>query len=156
MGHGAILRVNDKRLIFRPNAQRFWEKVQTSDDCWIWTGARTKMGHGKFWVRHEDGSYQLYQAHRFAYELLIGPIPEGKILDHIECSNPPCVNPGHTEPTTHRCNILRGAGVSAVNARKTRCNYGHDFSAENTIWVTGRSGIKWRVCRQCTKKGQNK
>src|ERR1700674_3923000 len=89
------------------NSKRFWRFVQTSDDCWIWTGSRDQDGYGLFSFRHQNGVHKLVKAHRFAYELLIGPIPQGKELDHIECDTPPCVNPGHTAPVTHRENMLR-------------------------------------------------
>ena len=70
-----------------PTNERFWKYVQTSDDCWIWIGHRNIHGYGKFKVRLENGSRKSVYAHRFAYELLIGSIPEGKVLDHIECNN---------------------------------------------------------------------
>src|SRR6266851_3150572 len=92
----------------RENAKRFWSHVQTSDDCWIWTAWRGKKGYGLFAMRLQQGGWKTVLAHRFAYELIIGPIPEGKVLDHIECDNPSCVNPGHTVLSTIGENMLRG------------------------------------------------
>ena len=67
---------------------RFWAKVnkEAADGCWVYTGYRQKFGHG--WL----GSRGL--AHRFAWTILCGPIPQGKCLLH-RCDNPPCVNPAH-------------------------------------------------------------
>src|ERR1700680_5022025 len=110
-----------------PNNERFWKFVQTSDDCWIWLGNRNHRRYGQFSFRQSDGKYKTVMAHRFAYELLIGPIPEGKVLDHIECDTPPCVNPGHTVPATIGENSLRGKGPCAVHARLTHCLNGHPF-----------------------------
>jgi hypothetical protein len=79
---------------------RFWARVDKSGDCWVWTGGR-RGRYGAFWVEGQQMG-----AHRFAYELLVGPIPDGLTLDHL-CCNPPCVNPGHLEPVTFRENGLR-------------------------------------------------
>ena len=122
--------------------ERFWRHVQTSDDCWIWTGHRNVQGYGVFNLRPEGGGrhYKQTPAHRFAYELLIGPIPNGLVLDHIECDTRACVNPGHTIPTTNEANMLRGN----INAKKTHCDHGHPFSEENTGFKNG-----WRSCLKC-------
>lgn len=73
--------------------ERFWLKVNKTDACWLWTAQRSDDGYGRFdW---QGGQL----AHRFAYELLVGPIPEGHHLHH-ECENKPCVNPDHLTPLT--------------------------------------------------------
>jgi len=88
-------------------------------------------------------------AHRFAYEALVGPIPEGLKLDHL-CRNRACVNPDHTEPVTDRVNTLRGFGPTAMNARATHCSEGHEFTDENTY--LNQSGS--RVCLTCMRAAQ--
>jgi hypothetical protein len=72
----------------RPSIERFWEKVETGLDCWIWTAAVNKDGYGKFWFGG------VMRAHRFAWEDLIGPIPPGKHVLH-KCDNRRCVNTEH-------------------------------------------------------------
>src|SRR6266576_3456485 len=101
--------------------QRFWAKVDRrgSEECWPWQANRGR-GYGNVWI-----AGRMYRAHRVAYELLIGPIPEGLTLDHL-CRNRGCVNPAHLEPVTSRENTLRGEGISANNARKTHCKHGHE------------------------------
>jgi hypothetical protein len=79
---------------------RFWSKVDQGEDCWRWT-ACTSNGYGRFSVKRQP-----VLAHRFAYELLVGPIPEGLELDHL-CRNRWCVNPDHLEPVTHDENVRR-------------------------------------------------
>ncbi|MDP9301284.1 MAG: HNH endonuclease [Actinomycetota bacterium] len=64
-------------------------RIGDRSQCWPWMGSRIPFGHGRFAV---DG--RLVAAHRFAYELLVGPIPEGLCVLH-RCDNPPCCNPDH-------------------------------------------------------------
>lgn len=132
-----------------PNSVRFWKYVQTSDDCWMWTGARHWRGHGIFMLRLENGIRKHVQAHRFSYELIIGPIPKGKHLDHIECNNPPCVNPAHTIPVTLEENVMRGNSPAAINARKTHCKRGHLFDEQNIKW---KAPLRGRNCRICLRQ----
>ena len=73
---------------------RFFAKLRRDPltGCWLWTGARTAFGHGVIGRgRRGDG---LVRAHRLAWELVFGPVPEGKLVCH-RCDNPPCCNPGH-------------------------------------------------------------
>lgn len=90
----------------RPAVERFWEKVDRRGpaDCWLWTATRTaKDGHGRFYPITGKGVL----AHRFAYELLVGPIPDGLVIDHL-CRVRLCVNPAHLEPVTAEENTRRG------------------------------------------------
>src|SRR5690606_14050374 len=123
---------------------RFWKKVEPTGFCWKWTGGLNPGGYGRFSV-----GGRCVAAHRFAYEALVGPIPEGLVLDHL-CRNRACVNPDHTEPVTDRVNTLRGFGPSALNARATRCSEGHEFTDENTY--LNQSGS--RVCLTCMRAAQ--
>ncbi|HEY1294713.1 MAG TPA: HNH endonuclease [Chloroflexota bacterium] len=72
---------------------RFWAKVATSTDgCWLWTAARQRNGYGKIGAGTHDAGTLL--AHRVAWELVNGPIPNGLCVLH-RCDNPPCVRPDH-------------------------------------------------------------
>lgn len=70
-------------------AERFWLKVEKSDGCWVWTRKKHVAGYGLFKL---DGS--MIRAHRFAWEIVNGPIPPGLHVCH-HCDNPPCVRPDH-------------------------------------------------------------
>jgi hypothetical protein len=106
--------------------------------CWIW--ARSVSGGGYANIRI-NGKQSV--AHRVAYEALRGPIPEGMTLDHL-CRVRCCVNPDHMDPVTMQENILRGVSVVAVNAGKTHCKNGHEFTDDNTIRVP--AGRQCRIC----------
>ncbi len=139
--HGDPLVTLRPDLLTGTEADRFWPKVDRADEdgCWLWTAALDQDGYGLFW----DGR-KTVRAHRWAYEQLHGPIPEGRELDHL-CRTHACVRSSHLEPVTQRENILRGVGFAAANARKTHCLRGHEFTPENTYVREGG----WRVCRQC-------
>jgi len=124
--------------------RKFWNRVsfgQGPGACWAWTGARSDSGYGNFYA---NGRVQ--SSHRFSYEFLVGPIPDGLCIDHL-CRNPNCVNPTHMEPVTTGENILRGVGASATNARKTHCKHGHRLSDDNV--GEHHSGTGWRECLTC-------
>jgi hypothetical protein len=125
--------------------ERFWPKVKVGavGECWPWLAYRDRDGYGRFSWQQEDGKIVSHGAHRLAYTLRIGVIPEGLTLDHL-CRNRGCVNPAHLEPVTRRENILRGTGPAALAARKTECKRGHPFDEKNT----GHER-KGRYCKTC-------
>lgn len=126
------------------------------DGCWIWTGARSNTGYGIAEQPCSCGEASKPRpAHRVVYEALVGPIPDGLQLDHL-CRTRACVNPVHLDPVTTRENTLRGTGPSAVNAAKTHCDYGHEFTPENT-YVKPRRGRAnhSRECRACRRLGRS-
>lgn len=127
----------------RPNwmRTRLFAKFTMTDGCWEWTGSLSG-GYGMFTPTGRN--VDQCPAHRVVYELLVGPIPEGLVLDHL-CRLPRCVNPEHLEPVTFQENVLRGIGPTAVNAAKTECINGHPFTPENTYAWPGRG----RHCRPC-------
>lgn len=114
--------------------------VICENGCWEWVGTTVSSGYGHIWV---NGKHAM--SHRHVYELHRGPIPPGLNLDHL-CRNRKCVRPDHLEPVTHRENVLRGCGATAINARKVTCAYGHPLT-------DGEShGGRW--CKQCLHRQQ--
>ena len=125
---------------------RFWRHVEKlPNGCWLWTGTKTSMGYGRLYIINQsDNKSVRVLAHRLAYEIFVGPIPDGLTIDHL-CRNRPCVNPEHLEAITLQDNILRGIGSAARNAKKTHCPQGHPYDLLNTyIRANG-----WRVCHRC-------
>lgn len=90
----------------RPASERFWKHVDPcrTDNCWQWMAAATYGGYGQFGIAY---AYQVF-AHRFAYELLIGPIAAGLQIDHL-CKVRSCVNPEHLEAVTGHVNRERSS-----------------------------------------------
>lgn len=129
---------------------RFMQRVEIDEasGCWLWKGNYSGGSpYGKFHYR-EGGKVITKWAHRFAYESLIGPVPDGLVLDHWRCDNPACVSPMHVRPVTSRENTLRSlTAIAAVNARKTHCDNGHEFTPENTYSPSKRPNE--RHCRSC-------
>ena len=95
----------------RPTPEhRFWAKVTKTPTCWLWTAGRDRNGYGKFEV-----SGRSVQAHRYAYELLVGPIPAGMQIDHRTTCPKNCVNPEHLRPATHKQNQENRSGIHGVS-----------------------------------------
>lgn len=123
--------------------ERLWSKITkgAKGECWTWGACHYPQGYGMFYW---DG--RLQRVHRIVYELVVGPIPAGLVIDHL-CRNRGCCNPDHLEPVTNRENMLRGVGASAMNARKTHCPSGHAYDDHNTLRRPDGS----RYCRECSR-----
>lgn len=122
------------------DSERFWSRVNKTDGCWLWTAGGIPQGYGAF---KPSGSKQVL-VHRWAYEALVGPIPEGLVIDHL-CRTRRCVNPDHLEPVSNEENLRRGYGYALRNGMRTACKNGHEYTEENT-YRDPQGGIR---CRQC-------
>jgi hypothetical protein len=121
--------------------ERFAAKVyHAPSGCWEWLGTRNYKGYG---FLHMNDGPRTQGAHRVAYELFKGPIPEGLQIDHL-CHNRGCVNPLHLQAVTGSVNQLRGLTLSKRLALRTHCNHGHEFTPENTSFHHGA-----RRCKEC-------
>lgn len=89
----------------------FWAKVIIggNDQCWPWTGAKTKKGYGNVRVNKV-----YWKAHRLAWTLSHFPIPDGYMVCHV-CDNPSCCNPGHLFLGNARANF-----TDMINKRRAK------------------------------------
>jgi len=135
-------------VLTEADVKRLWSKVikgPGEKDCWLWADVPSKDGYAYLSLNGRKG--KKYLVHRLLYEMMIGPIPEGKDLDHL-CRNPCCVRPDHQEPVTRRVNLLRGKTITAKHAAATHCPHGHPYDLLNTRFYHNR-----RQCRICHHRG---
>ena len=124
--------------------QRFWEKVEKTDACWVWTATLHNNGYGYMTFAGKN-----QPAHRISYTLIVGTIPAGLVIDHL-CRNRACVNPAHLEPVTRKENLARGEGKGARALRDGICINGHARTPQNLR--TKRDGTT--CCKVCQLEQQ--
>jgi len=93
------------KRIMGDDLARFWSHVRKTETCWLWTGRPGTGGYCRVTVKR-----RVLLVHRWAYELLVGPIPDGMTIDHVKdrgCTSKACVNPAHLEPVTLAENLRR-------------------------------------------------
>lgn len=108
--------------------------------CWLWQGSMQSNGYGRLPARPRP-----IAAHRLAWTLFRGDIPDGLAVDHL-CRNRQCANPFHLRLVTPTVNALENSdSVCAINAKKTHCKRGHPFDDQNTYWIATGG----RACKTC-------
>lgn len=130
---------------------------ENPNECWLWTASTCGQGYGQFFVRKgrsENGKPRPFMAlaHRVAYELTRGPIPEGLTIDHL-CKNRLCVNAAHMEAVPIAENVRRATPWSSL---KTHCPKGHPYDRTDS-WVNKKTGKvqTGRRCNRCRKAQEN-
>lgn len=113
----------------------------TETGCWESTVGVNDNGYALISINNKT-----VRKHRFVYEQMVGPIPDGLYLDHL-CRNRACCNPAHLEPVTHRENSLRGISPAAARARQTHCIHGHELVGDNAYAPPSKPNA--RLCRAC-------
>ena len=132
-------RGGDPRLRFWPKVNKDGPTPEHRPDlgpCWPWTASVNRDGYGLFSI-----SGKFIGAHRFAFELAGGTIPEGCEIDHL-CRNRTCVRASHLEAVPHLINMRR------AHEDQTRCAQGHPLVEEN-LWRTKTGG---RICKTCSRR----
>lgn len=138
--------------------KRFLSKIDMSggpEACWPWLGGKTVLGYGSCSFLGKT-----LKAHRVAYEILVGPIPDGMVIDHEchtralgagECSpgicaHRSCMNPWHCVPVTPQENNRRSGSPTGINGSKTHCKNGHPLEGDN-IRIDNYGKRKCQACR---------
>lgn len=119
---------------------RFWAKIEKTDTCWLWSAGKESNGYGIMRIDNRNRS-----VHRLSYELLVGEIPEGLVIDHL-CRVRHCVNPDHLEAVTRQENTKRGL----PGQPHMFCNQGHPFTEENS--APQKNGKFCRICRRAAER----
>lgn len=122
--------------------ERFWAFVDKTETCWLWTGTLSEKGYAKR-VGH-DG--RMLYGHQLAYTLLVGPIPDGLVIDHL-CRVRNCVNPAHMEPVTAIENTRRGKDARWLED----CPNGHPAPLYRRALPSGKN-----VCVECRRISDKK
>lgn len=156
--------------------ERFWLKVDKGGPvpierpdlgpCWQW-GAGTVHGYGIFNIpATETQPKRSVNAHRWAYEQFVDPIPDGFEAEHLchtvdlehcdggnTCHHRLCVNyERHIEAVSKAVNRLRGLSIPAQHARQVVCSRGHHLVDPN-IEPCGNGRVR-RICKACSRTHQ--
>ncbi|TMR93309.1 hypothetical protein EJK15_40070 [Nonomuraea basaltis] len=123
---------------------------QEGDACWFWPHlARSREGYTKVRVNRRT-----LLAHRLVYEVRVGSVPPGAVVDHAchdprtcrggpSCRHRACINPSHLIATSREVNTSRGR---ASHRKPDECKWGHPFTPENT-YMTPKGARTCRTCR---------
>lgn len=107
---------------------RFWDKVDKTETCWNWVGAKNADGYGRFGLNGK-----IPMAHRVSYEWANGAIPVGMLIDHT-CHNPSCVRPEHLRVVTHKQNMENVSGATPRSKSGVR---GVWWQSDMKKWAVG-------------------
>lgn len=152
IGHYARQRTGLPMIPLNQGQRRFGTPPRIICDevngCHIFRGAKDSSGYG-----HVAIGSKMVKVHRLAWERENGPIPAGLVIDHI-CRNRACCNVEHLRLVTRQTNATENStSEAAINAAKTHCKHGHEFTPSNTI--RKKNGRECRTCKQINKRREN-
>jgi hypothetical protein len=130
--------------------ERFWSKVDKTDDCWIWTSATNPQGRAQYWY---EGKYHI--ASRLVSEWLFGPIPPKMLMCHT-CDNLACVNPKHLFLGFHLANMAdrnrKGRQIKGMTHPNRKLSIDQvkeirESTVSSTILAQQYGVVKSTICR---------
>ena len=129
------------------NTKRFYNHINKTNGCWLWTSSKNKDGYGVFTF-----NYKFWYAHRFSYFIHNKEYDPDKWVLH-KCAISGCVNPAHlyqgTALENNRDTVKHGRYKNGFSIR-THCKWGHEFNKENT-WYLKELGKNRRRCKVCAR-----
>jgi hypothetical protein len=121
--------------------------IEPITNCWIWTGAMHRNGYGKIGIEGRTEQVHRASAHVWLNFDLKSKL---RVLHKNSCHRRNCFNPDHLYVGNQSRNILDAVELGTqVNARKTHCPQGHEYTPENTILEIKLFGRKTRHCKIC-------
>lgn len=155
VGHVLTRRFADEMRIYgrllEPHERVFNNCVRVGA-CLVWQGKSKRHGYACISI----GECKTEYVHRIAYQYYYGAIPDGLVIDHVKargCTSRLCCEPSHLEAVTSAENTLRGDGPTAGNARKSKCERGHELSGDNLV-PSQLARYNQRTCRTCHAQKQ--
>lgn len=118
-----------RRRSFIELIEHFWIRVDTTGECWLWTGEVNNKGYGVYMIYEGDSRDKLL-AHRFAALMAGLPVKSRADVVMHSCDTPACVRPSHLS-----------VGTQADNVR--------DAKAKNRMNLVGLTAPTRRTCRDC-------
>lgn len=152
-GHGRFCSraCHDAQRLVIPLADRFWRHVKKTNTCWLWTGNKDRNGYGRILDKPHSQGGKPRLAHRVAWELTNGPIPDGLNLCH-HCDVPTCVRPDHMFVGTQADNMADCSAKRRVANGSTKLTeeqvrlFRREYRAGARLAAMGRKyGIHWQT-----------
>lgn len=109
--------------------ERFWSKVNKTEDCWLWIGAKNNTNYG--YIRVGD---KMKNAHRVSWEITNGPIPKDLFVLH-KCDNPSCVRPDHLFLGTHQDNMTDKKSKGRAIGRPGENHHNSKFTEKDILKI---------------------
>ena len=120
--------------------ERVVKRIDITDTCWEWRGAKTKKGYSETFNRYKGVVY----LHRLIYELIYGSIPQNMVVDHV-CENVGCCNPKHLNLLSNGDNIARKYKLHPAS----HCKNGHEYGPNTITRTRKQTGRIFRECQTC-------
>lgn len=125
----------------------FAARTEPDGDCLIWTGSLNNKGYGQIRVNGKTIS-----THKYAWERVNGPVPDGMMLDHHTCRRHSCVKVEHLRPLTATGNAQNVLGIPRVDKKSS--SYRNVIGTRSGTFFASvfHAGVHYRSPRLATEE----